>query len=321
MKGDDMGQQFEGFVAVTPTGASSVTGQLDGDNARMWLGAGGVPGAIFVRNGGGGDTMALLGDVGRMWLGASGVPGNLYVRTGDGTATMGLLGDVARMWLGDGGVPGNLYLRTGDGADTIHLDGERTLLLLGGLGTDFVRVRVGLDGGNARGWLGGSGVPGNLYLRRGDGADTIHLDGGSGDVVLLNADCAEDFTVEDPVAAEPGTVMVLAEDELLHPSEHEYDSAVVGVVSGAGGLRPGIVLARGAADETRVPIALLGKVFCKADAAQGPIKVGDMLTTSSTVGHAMRAEPSAKAFGAVLGKALGPLREGRALVPVLIALQ
>jgi hypothetical protein len=51
------------------------------------------------------------------------------------------------------------------------------------------------------------------------------------------------------------------------------------------------------------------------------VEVGDLLTTSATPGHAMKAADPARAFGAVLGKALGSMREGRALVPILVTLQ
>ena len=46
---------------------------------------------------------------------------------------------------------------------------------------------------------------------------------------------------------------------------------------------------------------LVGKVFCKVD---GAIDVGDLLTTSQTPGHAMKATDPQRAFGAVIGKAL-----------------
>jgi hypothetical protein len=49
--------------------------------------------------------------------------------------------------------------------------------------------------------------------------------------------------------------------------------------------------------------------------------VGDLLTTSPTPGHAMKATDPLRAFGAVLGKALLPLRSGQGLIPVLIAMQ
>ena len=63
-------------------------------------------------------------------------------------------------------------------------------------------------------------------------------------------------------------------------------------------------------DANRCPLALSGKVWCKVDADWAPIEVGDMLTTSPTPGHAMRATDPARAFGAVIGKALGSLSVG-----------
>jgi hypothetical protein len=52
-----------------------------------------------------------------------------------------------------------------------------------------------------------------------------------------------------------------------------------------------------------------------------PIEVGDLLTTSSCSGHAMKASDPFRAFGAVIGKALRPLASGRGKIPVLVALQ
>jgi hypothetical protein len=137
----------------------------------------------------------------------------------------------------------------------------------------------------------------------------------------LNADCAEDFDIAGVEAAEPGTVMVLGEEGALKPSDRAYDKRVAGVVSGAGGYKPGIVLDKKPAPGNRSPIALLGKVYCKVDAGPAPVEVGDLLTTSDMPGHAMKASDPAKAFGSVIGKALRPLAEGRGLIPVLIALQ
>ena len=69
------------------------------------------------------------------------------------------------------------------------------------------------------------------------------------------------------------------------------------------------------------PIALVGKVYCKVDADLSPIEVGDMLTTSSTPGHAMKAENLLLSFGAVIGKALESLPNGKGLLPILVCLQ
>lgn len=63
-----------------------------------------------------------------------------------------------------------------------------------------------------------------------------------GDVVIPNADAAEDFGVAAEVA--PGTVMVVDSVDQLTSCSHAYDTRVVGVISGAGPYRPGIILDR-----------------------------------------------------------------------------
>jgi hypothetical protein len=115
--------------------------------------------------------------------------------------------------------------------------------------------------------------------------------------------------------------MVLDENGVLRPSNTSYDRKVAGVISGAGDFRPGLILDRQGSLAGRLPLALVGKVYCKVDAAYGPIEVGDLLTTSPTPGHAMKASDPAQAFGAVIGKALRPLKSGQALVPILVSLQ
>jgi hypothetical protein len=142
----------------------------------------------------------------------------------------------------------------------------------------------------------------------------------NGDVFLTGADLAEQFSVVGDVAAEPGCVVVLAGDDCVRVSDEAYDRRVAGIVSGAGNYVPALILDR--RDGTgRRPLALTGKVWCKVDADCGPVEVGDLLTTSPTPGHAMSATDPGRAFGAVVGKALGSLRSGRGLVPVLVSLQ
>ena len=143
----------------------------------------------------------------------------------------------------------------------------------------------------------------------------------TGDIRLVNADCAEDFDVSSAVTVEPGTVMVLGNDGALSESQQAYDKRVAGVISGAGDYKPGIVLDKQPSECNRQPVPLLGKVYCKADAQYGIIEIGDLLTTSPTPGHAMKADDPVKAFGTVIGKALRPLIEGQGLIPILIALQ
>jgi hypothetical protein len=143
----------------------------------------------------------------------------------------------------------------------------------------------------------------------------------TGDVRLAGADCAEDFAVADPESLVPGMVMVIGDDERLRQCREAYDKRVAGVLSGAGGRQPGIVLGRTTATEARLPLALAGTVYCQVDASYATVQTGDLLTTSRTPGHAMKAfEAGGRAFGAILGKALRPLTAGQGLIPVLIAL-
>ncbi|GAA6616455.1 hypothetical protein [Scytonema sp. NUACC26] len=148
---------------------------------------------------------------------------------------------------------------------------------------------------------------GNLFVNRGD-------------VILAGADCAEEFDIVDVEDVESGTVMVINDEGALRISAQPYDKRVAGVISGAGNYKPGLILDRQQSQNYRKPIALMGKVYCKVDASYGPIEVGDLLTTSLSPGHAMKATDPLKAFGSVIGKALRPLDAGQRLIPILIAL-
>jgi hypothetical protein len=143
----------------------------------------------------------------------------------------------------------------------------------------------------------------------------------TGDIFLQNADCAEDFDIAALDGVEPGSVMVIGQDGALLESAQAYDKRVAGVVSGGGDYKPGIVLDRRELAQNRKSIALLGKVYCKVDASRAPVEVGDLLTTSPTPGHAMKAADPRKVFGAVIGKALRPLATGHGLIPILVLLQ
>ena len=143
----------------------------------------------------------------------------------------------------------------------------------------------------------------------------------TGDIRLVNADCAEDFDVSGTERVAPGTVMVINDEGGLCESQQAYDRRVAGVISGAGCYKPALILDKQISSRNRQPIALMGKVNCQVDAQFGAIQVGDLLTTSPTPGYAMRIGDPFQAFGAVIGKALRPLADGQGLIPILIALQ
>jgi hypothetical protein len=139
----------------------------------------------------------------------------------------------------------------------------------------------------------------------------------TGDLRLLGADVAEQFDLAADVPA--GGVVVLDDSARIDVCRAPYDRRVAGIVSGLGDRKPAVVLDRSNTGR-RLPVAVLGKAWCLADASDRPIGVGDLLTTSATAGHAMLAAEPSRAFGAVIGKALTPLATGRGTVLVLVGL-
>jgi hypothetical protein len=226
---------------------------------------------------------------------------------------------------GQSEVVGVMGLARNDSATGVY-GGGASHALAPGAGSIGVRgetfTGVGVQGqsfgstGHAGKFFGPVQIDGSLTM---NGGGNLTINNG-GDVIL--ADCAEDFQLaSDLPDAPPGSVMVLDEAGAIRPCSEPYDKCAVGVVSGAGPYRPAIVFDRVESSTGRLPISLVGKVCCMIDASFGPIEVGDLLTTSSTAGHAMKAADPMKAFGAVIGKALGRLSEGTGLVPILVALQ
>jgi hypothetical protein len=180
------------------------------------------------------------------------------------------------------------------------------------------RDNIGLvaEGGRlAAVFHGGVRCRGNFVLPSG----SITLD--TGDVILGGADCAEEFDVSEAALVPPGTVMVLGADAALCTSTEAYDTRVAGVVAGAGDFKPGIVMDRRQSSRLRQPIALLGKTYCMVDARYSAIAVGDLLTTSTTPGAAMKADDRSRLVGALIGKALAAWREGTGMIPVLVCLR
>lgn len=314
----------------------------DRDKAVLQLGSpgaqGNLPGELLVRNEQGRASVSVRGANGtialrrgtegssRLEFGPTEDTGHVHILDEHGTTTT-YLGDFdgrASLYLGgaQGRYAGRIVLRRGNYQHQMILDAqERGIRMFndGGASTAF----FGHDAGKAGIWLGGTNHPGRIVLRKGNGQDQIVLDAETGDITLPNADCAEEFEVTGPTP-EPGSVVVLS-DEVgrLRLSDQAFDTRVAGIVSGAGNLKPGIVLGRTYSSKVRRPIALVGRVFCNVEADTAPIATGSLLTTSDVPGHAMAVEPQnhGKALGAILGKALAPLSGGKGSIPVLVALQ
>ncbi|NNN37264.1 hypothetical protein HLK59_44420 [Streptomyces sp. S3(2020)] len=220
--------------------------------------------------------------------------------------------------------------RRGDGAVLLDLRTERSWQLrqLGsGPGTALELVSIGGAGGQP---VANKNLiintTGNVGIGTTAPQATLDVNGSirvAEDVILVGADCAEEFDIATDSRVEPGTVMVIGGRRQLHHCERPYDRRAAGIVSGLQDERPGIVLGRrrSTTGSTRVPVALAGTVWCRAEADTAPIDVGDLLTTSAVPGHAMKATDSARAFGCVIGKAMDTLNSGTGLVPVLVSLQ
>lgn len=144
--------------------------------------------------------------------------------------------------------------------------------------------------------------------------DVLQIDGG--------ADLAEPFVIAGQ--PEPGLVVAIDPDHIgqLRIADKAYDRTVAGIISGAGGLQPGLTMQQPEVVQGEThPVALTGRVYVWADASFGAIQPGDLLTTSATPGHAMRVGDYALAQGAILGKAMSKLEAGKGLVLVLVSLQ
>ncbi len=138
------------------------------------------------------------------------------------------------------------------------------------------------------------------------------------------SDIAEPFDVKGTDVIKAGMVLTIDPENpgKLRISEKAYDRCVAGIISGAGSIEPGMLMGQsGSVADGEYPVALTGRVYCWADASNGSIQPGDLLTTSDTPGHAMRVTDYARSQGAVIGKVMSSLGEGQGLVLVLVTLQ
>ncbi len=165
--------------------------------------------------------------------------------------------------------------------------------------------------------IGTTNPQARLDVRGRTRTDVLQITGGS--------DLSEQFDIASGThEAKPGTVVCIdpTNPGQLAVCNSAYDRTVAGVISGAGGVKPGMLMGqRGSVADGEYPVALTGRVYVWVDASNGPIQPGDLLTTSDSPGHAMKVLDYGKAQGAIIGKAMTPLNEGKGLVLVLVTLQ
>ncbi len=239
---------------------------------------------------------------------------------------------------------GNVMVNTDDREAKFNLssDSEMQLKLINS-GPNGTAWRIGASNSN---WLSG---PGKLVFSKSEGSGdavmvmteagnvgiglttpskTLHVNGTISTKVLEitgGADLAEPFAINvEREAVLPGMVVSIDAENAgdLVISGKSYDKTVAGIVSGAGGILPGMIMGQdGTIANGKHPVALTGRVYCLVDASYGVIRPGDLLTTSDTRGHAMKVTNHDQAQGAIIGKAMTSLEEGQGLVLVLVGLQ
>ena len=153
----------------------------------------------------------------------------------------------------------------------------------------------------------GSGTNADLFV-----ADDLQT---KGSIYGAHSDLAEIITSATGAELEPGDVVVIdTESDGVKLSSEKYQTTVAGVIS----TKPGMLLG---SDNEGVALALTGQVPMKVTSENGSIKRGDLLTTSSVPGHAMKCENRNRCSGAIVGKALENFdgKEGKINVLVTLA--
>lgn len=211
---------------------------------------------------------------------------------------------------------------------TIHPAATGTMIL-GGIMTKQNFVDDGQETQIIDSWSDRQLTLNRLHVRGGAislfdaaGSATIVLDAETGVITAPGgADVAEVFPTTPGQHIAPGSVVSINRSSgRVELSTGAYETRVLGVAAGAADLQPGLVLGAVADPaDGEVAVALAGRAWCLADTSNGPIEVGDLLTTSTETGQAMRAGDPRRAWGAVIGKALDPLPSGAGLVRILIA--
>ncbi len=323
-------------VYALRNGATGTWPAVHGDCSSTADGSSGVRGTLSATTPGG-SAAGVYGFVSSTGSNGAGVRGRHY---GSGK---GVLGEVA----------------SADGYAGYFVGGRNYFQGNVGIGTAAPDIRLHVEGGSdvepgSGGFVVAGSVTGanlafdnNEIMARNNGAvSTLYLNNNGGEVHIGGAtsiwgnltirsrdtnavlielgeglDYAEGFDVSDKDAITPGAVVVIdpRNPGKLMLSTAAYDRKVAGIVAGANGLGSAVRLGAGQFDHD---VALAGRVYCQVDATEHGIEPGDLLTTSSRPGHAMKVTDHARAQGAILGKAMEPLKQGETgQILVLVTLQ
>jgi hypothetical protein len=141
---------------------------------------------------------------------------------------------------------------------------------------------------------------GSIVNANGNGAGNIGSSTGYFDTVFARATSAQYADVAEKFASDreyaSGTVLIFGGTQQVTACDRYADARAAGIVS----TNPAYLMNSGAPGIT-VDLALVGQVPCRV---MGPVSKGDLLTTSSDVGHACRLDPDHWRPGVIIGKAL-----------------
>ncbi len=258
----------------------------------------GVWGKSFSSRGVYGESNSLEGIYG-ISLSGAGVAGR-------STSNSGVYGETQVSSLTAAGVYGK-----GSGSGSIGVIGEANLNnAVGVFGVTASPTGFGIY---ARNTGGGRALfaEGNVEIVGTTKTNILQITGGS--------DLAENFEIAGE--AQPGMVVAIDTNGQLTIARGAYNQRVAGIISGANGLSTGMILPNLTVENFSMPVALSGRVWVYSDARRQKIKPGDLLTTSTLPGYAMKVTNYRKAQGAIIGKALTELKSGTGLVLVLVTLQ
>jgi hypothetical protein len=183
--------------------------------------------------------------------------------------------------------------------------------------------RVRIHGGS----IGTNGLQPRLTGRIGIHTQNLEAEGTvyAQNTKVQEVDLAENYLTK--TALDAGDVVRFDTDtDTVTLTRRPHDPYVCGIIS----TRPGVLLGEGThpPDAVVFPVALSGRVPCKVVAENGPIHRGDLLTSSSVSGHAMRAvsastesDTTTPRAGTIIGKALGTLESGTGVIDVFVFLR